>query len=1206
MPIPWSGSAMKGAFRKSLLRKISGSWGRFLAILGIVALGCGFFAGLNMVGRDMRLAGDAYYDDSALYDIRLVSTLGFTDRQMDKIRDTEGVEDVMPSFSCDAMVSLNNDEYTVRISSLPEGAAEGTSSMNKVELVSGAWPEADDECVMSADVSMRENLSIGDTVTVLYGTGDIDSVLTQKTFRVTGLVRSADYVDTSLLGTTALGSGKIEQYLFVPDGAFADDLPYTQVYVTVTGARAKDAFSDGYADIVDRVETRLEDEAYDLAQDRLAEVKDAAQKKVDESRATYESEKADAESHIAQAQSQLDDALATLEENRQALEEGKEKAADGWSTYWEEKRQAEAQLASAKAQLEASQSQLDDAEAQLGMTEADIDAARQKLEEGKSELEAGKETWEEKRSELVQAASDMDTIQGVLTTLDTWAQRTDEPTEEEISALADEVKGGIEAAKDLASSDLVDFDDEETKARLEALADEVISEFDGIDLDDDPEAVLDQIRAAAPAAIADVQEACTEAETQIASGIDEGDTKIADAERELADNEAKLDEAQSARTQIDAGRQQLEEGWARYFESKKDAEAQLASAYQQLVDADSQIASGESQLEDGYAQYEEGVSELVSKKAEAESRFADAAQQLQAAQDAVDGIAEPSVYVLDRTKGVGQVSYGNDASRIDAIAQVFPLFFFLVAALVALTSMTRMVEDDRIEIGTYKALGYSAGQIAQKYLFYAGAASLLGAVLGTLFLSQLLPAIVTRAYGTMYVVPSLPFPLPIDVPTALLACLAGVSATLAATSAAVWAEMREVPAALMLPKAPPAGKRILLEHIRPVWHHMSFLWKVTFRNLFRYKRRLVMTLIGIAGCCALLLTGLGVRDAISDIVDKQYGDIWHSNVEVSLDEDATEEDKEAVESYLADAGAETSGAWAENLNMQAGSETASPLSCTLIVPEDPESFSGMVTLRERTSGASVPLDEDSVLVSEKLASELGLSVGDAIGIYDQDDIGNAAGEPHALTIAGIFENYLSYYVIAGQNAYTSAFGAEPKASHLYASAPGTAQEHRSMAEEMRDLSGVSAVSFNDDTISSYREMLATVDSVMVVLVVAAALLAFIVLYNLTNINIQERIREIASLKVLGFTRHEVASYVFREIVLLSALGAAIGLAAGIFLEQFVIVTAEVDFVMFGRDIHPASFAIAFGMTMVFTLIVMAALSPKLAHIDMVESLKSVD
>lgn len=204
---------MKGAFSKSLLRKISGSWGRFLAILGIVALGCGFFAGLNMVGRDMRLAGDAYYDDSALYDIRLVSTLGFTDRQMDKIRDTEGVEDMMPFFSCDAMVSLNNDEYTVRISSLPEGAAEGTSSMNKAELVNGAWPEADDECVMSADVSMRENLSIGDTVTVLYGTGDIDSVLTQKTFRVTGLVRSADYVDTSLLGTTTLGSGKIEQYL---------------------------------------------------------------------------------------------------------------------------------------------------------------------------------------------------------------------------------------------------------------------------------------------------------------------------------------------------------------------------------------------------------------------------------------------------------------------------------------------------------------------------------------------------------------------------------------------------------------------------------------------------------------------------------------------------------------------------------------------------------------------------------------------------------------------------------------------------------------------------------------------------------------------------------------------------------------------------------------------------------------------------------
>lgn len=1192
---------MKGAFRKSLVRKISGSWGRFLAILGIVALGCGFFAGLNMVGRDMRIAGDAYYDGSSLYDIRLVSTLGFTDRQLDLIRDTDGVKEAEGSYSCDAMVSLNADEYAVRISSLPDG-----TDMDKVELVEGSWPTSSGQCVMGADVSMREGLSIGDTVSVLYGTADLDGVLPKRTFTVTGLVHSAEYVDSSLLGTTTLGSGKIEQYLYVMRDAFAADLPYTQIFCTAEGAKEKDAFSQEYKDTVAAVEEHLDGQADALAKDRLQELKDAAQAKVDEGRVTYESEKADAESQIAAAQDQLDSALQTLQENEAALEEGKAEAASGWGTYWSQKQSAERQLASAKAQLEASEAQLDDAEARLGMTQDDIDAARQSLEEGKKQLEDGKKTWQEKRGQLIQAKSDLSEIQSVLDVLDTWARRTDEPTEDELSQLVDEVKAGIAAAKDLADSGLVDPSDEEVQARLEALGEKVVSEFDGIDLDGDPEAVLQEIRAAAPAAIADVEDALTEVVGQIDDGIAQGDQKIADAESQISDNEAKLDQAQSARTQIDEGRSQLQEGWARYEESRTSAEAQLASAYQQLVDADAQIASGESQLEEGYAQYEEGVFELASRKADAESRFADAAQQLKEAQDAVDGIAEPSVYVLDRTKGVGQVSYENDASRIDAIAQVFPLFFFLVAALVALTSMTRTVEDDRVEIGTCKALGYSAAEIAQKYLFYAGAASLLGALLGILSLSQLLPAIVMRAYGVMYIVPELAFPLPIDVPCALLACAAGVGATLAATSCAVWAEMREVPAALMLPKAPKAGKRILLEHIRPIWSRMSFLWKVTFRNLFRYKRRLIMTVVGIAGCCALLLTGLGVRDAISDIVDKQYGEIWHSNVSISMDAAATEDDQGAVEEYFSEEGGTDAFVWAQQLNMQAGSATASPLSASLIVPEDPASFAGIVTLRNRTSGASVSFGADSVLVSEKLASELGISVGDTIELYGQDDIGNASGDSHPLTVTGIVENYLSYYVFCGHDAYMAAFGEEPETTHLFAYAGGTAAEHRSMAEELRNYEGVSAVSFNDDTIQTYRSMLQTVDSVMIVLVVAAALLAFIVLYNLTNINIQERIREIASLKVLGFTRHEVASYVFRETLLLSAIGAALGLVGGIFLERFVIVTAEVDFVMFGRSIHPMSFVYAFVVTMLFTLIVMAALSPKLAHIDMVESLKSVD
>lgn len=1200
---------MGSAFWKSLGRALKGSWGRFLALLGIVALGCGFFAGLNMVGRDMRLAADGYYDAARLYDIRLISSMGLTDRQVQLVSSAEGVESVMPGWSVDCMVSLNDDQYAVRIGSLPEGAASGTddgSYLNQIELVEGSWPAAPDECVMSCDAVMREELSLGDTVEVLYGTADIGSVLAQKTFKVTGLVRTPDYVDASMLGTTTLGSGFIEQYLYVEPEAFVEDLPYTQVYVTAEGAAAADAFSDGYQDIVDGVEERLDAASSTIAKDRLDEVRAQVQEEVDRGRADYESQKEDALSQLEGAQATLDEALSALQENQAALDAGRAEAAQGWQQYWAKKAEAERQLAAAEAQLEASQAMLDAAEARLGMSAEDIAAARQELAAGGQALEEGKAEWEKKRASLLQAQDDLGKIQELLSTYQAWLAREDVPDEAELEELADETRSGIECAKDLASLGLIDLSSDETRSEIESLAQEIEDIFGDIDFTQPQDEVLDEIRKRAPEAVGLVQDRLVSAQDQIASGIEEGDQKLEEGARQLADSSAMLDEAERARAQIDEGRARLAAGREQYESQKAAAEEGLAAARQKLEAADAQIASGQEELERGYESYEVGTAELARSRSSAEAELADAAQQIAAAQDAVDSLEVPKIYILDRTKGVGQASYADDAERIDRIAQVFPLFFFLVAALVALTSMTRMVEDDRGEIGTLKALGYTTFQIASRYLAYAGLASLLGCILGTAVLSQLLPSIVMAAYGIMYVVPALPVPLPVDVPLALASGAAGIGITLASTFCAVWAEMRSAPAALMQPKAPRPGKRIWLERIRPVWSHIGFLWKVTFRNLFRYKRRLVMTIVGIAGCTALLVTGLGVRDAISDIITNQFGEIVHYNVDIALASDAGDEERQEVVEHLASGGGSTLLAWGDDRNMMAGSEMSDPLSIRLIVPEDPGAFSQLVAMRERVGHAPVALDDDSVLVSEKLSRELGISVGDTIMVYGQDEIGNAAGEGTPLQVTGIVENYLSYYVYVGRDAIEAAFGEKPSFCHLYAEVPGDAAARRNLRSELHDLSGVDSVVVNDETIATYREMLRTVDQVMLVLVVAAALLAFIVLYNLTNINIAERVREIASLKVLGFTRREVASYVFRETVLLTMLGAAAGLFAGTAMERFVVVTAEVDFVMFGRTIHAASYAAAFVTTLVFTFIVMAALLPKLRRIDMVESLKSVD
>ena len=535
---------------------------------------------------------------------------------------------------------------------------------------------------------------------------------------------------------------------------------------------------------------------------------------------------------------------------------------------------------------------------------------------------------------------------------------------------------------------------------------------------------------------------------------------------------------------------------------------------------------------------------------------------------------------------------------------MFPLLFFLVAALVSLTTMTRMVEEERVLIGTYKALGYGKARITSKYLLYAVVASGIGAVVGIVLLTQFLPWFIMGAYAIIYAVPCRP--TPIEPAMAAMAAGLGVGINLAATWFAAAATLRERPAALMLPRAPKAGKRILLERIRPLWRRLSFSWKVTARNLFRYKRRFFMAIVGIAGCTALLLTGLGLQNAINDIIDKQYGELYHYNAIVRMDSDVSDEAKDAACERIAE---DSQGPYAlvssENVVARgSGAGESVEHRVELVSPEDPGTFGDFLTLRTRVGHEPLSLSDDGALVSEKLATTLGVSVGDTISLLDEDDIGNATGEAHEVRVAGVMENYVSQYVYLTPGLYEQVMGEAPVYATVYANVVEGNDTRSAFSDDLLSMDGVKTVTFNDETIDSYRTMLKSVDSVVVVLVIAAALLAFVVLYNLTNINITERIREIATLKVLGFTSREVDAYIYRETMLLAVIGALVGLVLGVVMEGFVVVTAEVDQVMFGRDIHAASFAIAFALTMVFSIIVTLAMRRKLRRVDMVESLKS--
>lgn len=1082
---------MASAFNKEVRRSITHSVGRFLAIAIISALGCGFFAGLLMTSIDMNISADEFYDATNASDLYVTGTLGLDDADLDAIARIEGVRSVEPVRMADAYAMHDDEKYVVRFNSIDLDAARSSDTsdgmhaisddegyINRPILVEGNWPTGPGECVVAADAVLDEPMQVGDVIEIVGGSGDIADIFARTQFVITGLVRSPYYLMTSNFGSSELGSGDVDSYVFVAPEAYAEDFPYTGAFVTATGAADELYPGDGYNSIADALVARLESMSLDFRVARLSAVQADAQAELDDARAEYDRE-------YASAMSQLDDAAS--------------------------------QLDSAKAQL-------DDAASTLASSRNELDAAKHELAEGTVQLEAAKRE------------------------LDTQQEKVDAGMHEyETQAAA------LAAARSEAEARF---------ANAQAQVDQI----------PDPEQ-----RAHAQAAL-DAERAQTEAQ-------------FAAAERELA----------AVKAQLDAGAAQLVAGKTQYEEALRQADAGQ-SAYDE---GEAAYARGQAEYESGRAEYESGLAAYRTNRENALRELADAKTQLDEAQADIDAIELPDFYVLDRGKNVGMAGHEADASRIDQIARVFPLIFFLVAALVSLTTMTRMVEEERMLIGTYKALGYGNARICSKYLIYALLASGMGSIVGILLLSQALPQLIMNSYAIIYALPI--SSSPIDVPIALFAFALSVGITLLATLFAVLSSLRERPALLMLPRAPKAGKRILLERIGPIWRRLSFSSKVTTRNLFRYKRRFFMAVIGIAGCTALLLTGLGLRDGINDIIEKQFGQIQHFNLEITTNAEQDSHNAHIVEETLANSDIVTD-------TMQIGRENAivtregadKDIRAALVVPADLERFDAFYTLRERVGHAPLALGETGAVVTEKLASELGISVGDTIEIYDQSMVGEREGVAHEVTVSGIAEYYTGQGVFMSPASYAAVMGTPCDFAETICMAYAPLDQRTALANELLDVGGVEVVSFYDEVIETYRMMLRTVNAVVWVLIIAAALLAFVVLYNLTNININERMREIATLKVLGFTPRETNDYIFRETILLTIIGALIGCVLGIGMESFVVVTAEVDEMMFGRDIHLLSFVIAFALTIVFSIIVSLAMRPKIRAIDMVESLKSVD
>ena len=779
-----------------------------------------------------------------------------------------------------------------------------------------------------------------------------------------------------------------------------------------------------------------------------------------------------------------------------------------------------------------------------------LEDARQQVTDAEKELEDGKA---EAQAELADARQQLEDAQAEV-----------DSGRQELEASKQQLESSRQQLKD--SQAQVDQGQEELNANIDALNGQI----------DELNAAKEQYNAlAASGATDDVTMATLNA---MYEEIQKGESAVAQAQAQI----------DAAKAELESGQQQINSGWD-----------QITQGEQKISDSEAQLADAEAEIADGWEEYYEGEAEAEQEIADGEQKIADAKEELADAEAEINDLEKPEWYIYDRSNLPDYTGYGENADRMRAIGEVFPAIFFLVAALISLTTMTRMVEEQRTQIGTLKALGYEKHSIAGKYLGYALLATVSGSVVGILFGEKVFPYIIINAYGIMYqhmhdIV------IPYNLGYGLGAAAAALASTLLATILSCYKELREQAAELMRPPTPKQGQRVLLERVTFIWKRLNFSWKASIRNLVRYKKRLFMTIFGIGGCMALMLVGFGLKDSIFAIVDIQYGEIQLYDGNIILTDDATDEEKNNILTEL-DKDSAMTGSTEGLLTQITVGNGDEWHDVYLDVPKDVEEFSEFVVLQDRVTNEKYELDDSGAVLTEKMAKELDVKPGDTITIRDEDR-GDLKVE-----ISAVCENYMGHYLYMTPAYYEKVYGETPDYNSIfYKTADRITEEAERIGEEALALPGTLSISYTTDLKEQVDNMLGALDAVIAVLIISAGMLAFVVLYNLNNINITERQRELATLKVLGFYNGEVAMYVYRENIVLTILGAIFGIILGKILHGFIIVTVEIESVMFGRNIDLSSFVYGFLLTLLFSLLVNGAMYFKLKKINMVESLKSVE
>lgn len=1101
---------------KMLFRSIRGSLGRYLAILAIVALGVGFFAGLKSSQPAMLSTADDYMKSQRMYDFQLMSTLGLTGDDLAAFKNLEGVACAEGTYSVDALADIPGGQGAFKFMSL-------TEEVSVPVLIEGRMPENAGECL--ADPKAFGSSDIGRTITLSDANDeDTRALFSQESFTIVGLARSPRYISQDR-GSTSLGSGSIGGFVLLPESSFSSEV-YHEIllwcdFPGLLYSEDYEAASARMEPSVKRLLNRRGALRYQELRREADEEIDEAQAALDEGWAEYNQGAAEAQAALDEgrekldrAQAELDAGRAQIEENRKKLDEAETQIPKGLE-----------EIKKNRALLDEKEKELEAGRAELAPAYAEISANEAKLQQGRAQLEAAKAlVLGPYRLRISAIENDIAMIQSTIDAL------------MKLPIVDEALIASLNERLSLRQADLA-----EAQAALAAKEQEQFGA---------QEAEL----AAGEQAIADARAKLAAAEAEIAAGeqaIADGRAKLDAAEKELKDALAALPEQRrqldAAETELEAGAQELQAGWDEYYAGAAQAETELQDGRQKLLD-------GEAELEEAKAE--------------------------------IDGQLRLEVYALDRDANSGYLTFENDVNIVDGVANAFPVFFALIAALVCVTTMTRMVNEERTQIGTLKAMGYSDGAIMLKYLLYSGSSALLGCVLGFFLGITAIPYIVWVAYTILYDYAKLQFyfsPLMYGLSLAV-----SVLGTVFVTWLACRKELAERPAGLIRPKAPGKGKRILLERITPLWRRLSFLNKVTIRNAFRYRQRVLMMLLGIGGCTALVVAGFGVKDSLANVLDYQYEEISLYDMAVTLDTEKFASDAQAEKLWR---GQTCGGAmtWQENITLVSGSAQKS----TRVVSASKEELAGVISLHDKKGELPFPGPGEAV-ITEKLSDDLGLKPGDS-ALMRLDD-----GREISVKITGVCDNYLSHYVYVCPETVSS-----PRANTALLQTED-AEAAAALAARLRSDDGISYVSLSAQERDVMAKSMASLDIVVLLLIVCSGALAFITLYNLTNINIMERVREIATVKVLGFYPRETASYILRENLMLSFLGAGLGLVLGKLLHRFVMELIQVEYMTYDVRIGFWSFAAAFAVTMIFAFATNFVMGFKLERVNMAESLKSVE